>query len=146
MDTLLPQIGVQENGVQPSGLNVLILDDDLDCADSTATLLGLFGHNVQIARNGLTAVSAVITDRFDVVLLDIGLPGMNGYDFARWLKSLNLSTRPFVIVVSGYGADKAKVNSVEYGIDLFLLKPADPVALKELLESRAMNHGRLVHV
>ena len=67
MNTLLPQVEIQENGVRPSGLNVLILDDDVDCGESTATLLGLFGHKVQIARNGLMAVNAVITDRFDVL-------------------------------------------------------------------------------
>ena len=145
MDTLLPQIEIQENGAHLSALNVLILDDNVDYADSTATLLGLFGHKVQIARNGLMAVSAVITDRFDVVLVDIGLPGMNGYDFTRWLRSLNLITPPFVIAISGYGADKAKVDSAEYGIDVFLLKPAAPIALKELLESQAVKPGRLSH-
>src|SRR4051812_5108096 len=92
------------DGVQckVNGLKVLIVEDDLDCAESTAALLRLVGHHVTTAGNGLTAVTAVVTSQFDVVLLDIGLPGMTGCDIAKWLLSRSTINPPYLVAITGW--------------------------------------------
>lgn len=115
------------------GLRILIAEDGADCAESMAMLLRLYGHEVQIASSGPTAVETVLAYQPDVLLLDIGLPGMNGYQVAKRLKEHNGKKRPFIIAVTGFGMETDRRQSAESGIDLHLLKPVDPEQLQRLL-------------
>jgi len=117
------------------GLQILIVEDDSDCASSMALLMGLFGHQVEVARDGPAALILAGRQRPDVVLLDLGLPRMNGYEVARRLRALAQSPPPFLIVVSGYGQESDRRRSLEAGIDLHLIKPVAPDELEQVLRN-----------
>jgi two-component system, OmpR family, response regulator len=114
-------------------LSVLIVEDNDDAASSTAELLEMRGHTVRIARSGLEGLSEAESDPPDVVLLDIGLPGLNGWEVCRQLKQSS-GKRPVVVAVTGYDSDEDCERSKEVGIDLHLTKPVEPKALASLLD------------
>jgi CheY-like chemotaxis protein len=114
---------------------VLIVDDNPDAAESAALLLGMLGHEVETAGDGPSALEAVRTFRPEVVLLDIGLPGMSGYDVARALRARPENRALSLVAVTGYGQDEDRRRSAEAGFDRHLVKPVDPTALARLLAS-----------
>jgi CheY-like chemotaxis protein len=116
-----------------TALRVLIVEDHRDGAESLATLLRLWGHEARVVRDGAAALEAAASERPDVVLLDIGLPGMDGYEVAERLREGRPRAMPLVIAVTGYGDEEARLRAAEAGIDLYLLKPADPQQLQALL-------------
>jgi two-component system CheB/CheR fusion protein len=115
------------------GLHILVVEDDADTAESTAILLCSFGHRVQIASDGPAACQAALSKPPDVVLLDLGLPGMDGYEVARRLQAPSWEKRPFLIAITGYSSEEDRRRSLQAGIDLHLLKPVDPDFLRRLL-------------
>ncbi len=117
--------------VRPA-LRVLVVDDDPDFTDSLAWLLRHKGHETDTAGNGLDAVAAIVAQRYDVIFLDVRLPGLTGHDLARWVRD-HEGTKPFLIAVTGYGSDADRQAAVEIGIDVFLLKPLEPSHLDELM-------------
>jgi len=118
---------------QGIGLRILVVEDGSDCANSTAILLSLDGHYVEIARNGEIALEMATARMFDAILLDIGLPLINGWEVARQLNEHPWKQRPFLIAVSGFGRDEDRQRSAEVGIDLHLTKPVEPEALETVL-------------
>jgi two-component system, OmpR family, response regulator len=102
-------------------------------ATSLGTLLRLYGYEVEIAADGPTALQAVQARSPDVVLLDIGLPKMNGWQVAEQIHKLSAPKRPLLIAITGYGTQADHTRSAEAGIDLHWVKPADMVALDKLL-------------
>ena len=116
------------------GLRILVVDDDSDCAESTATLLRIYGHSPKVVSDGLAALKAAETHRPDVVLLDIALPKMNGWDLAKRIKEQAGGTKPLLIAVTGWGREEDCRHSAESGIDMHLTKPVDPEALEALLK------------
>jgi CheY-like chemotaxis protein len=114
-------------------LRVLVVEDHADSADSLAMLLGLSGHAVQVAYDGLAALAAARSWPPDVVLLDIGLPGMDGWQVAERLHEQLAPKKPLLIAFTGYGQDTDRRRSEEAGIDLHLLKPVEPDQLLQLL-------------
>jgi two-component system CheB/CheR fusion protein len=122
---------------------VLVVDDNRDSADSLATLLQLGGHEVVTAHNGMKALEAARAFRPDVVLLDIGLPGMTGLEVARALRE-RPETRPALIVaMTGYGQDTDRERSREAGFDYHLVKPLDPADVRRLLATARTPAGEL---
>ena len=115
-------------------LRVLIVEDSSDTALSCQLLLQLHGLEVQTVPNGLQALEVVPTFRPDVVLLDIGLPGLDGWEVARQVRTSPTAKPPFLIALTGSGQPEDRRRSQEAGIDLHVLKPADPVWLARLLE------------
>jgi CheY-like chemotaxis protein len=115
-------------------LRVLVVEDSPDCAESTAVLLRLCGHEVEVAPDGASAVAAVWRRRPDVVLLDIGLPDMSGYEVASRLHALRLAQPPLLVAVTAHGREKDRLASRYVGIELHLVKPVDPAELEGLLE------------
>jgi signal transduction histidine kinase/DNA-binding response OmpR family regulator len=112
---------------------VLVVDDNIDAAESLAMLLRLKGHEVHTAHDGLTAVEAALTLRPEVVLLDLGLPGLDGFEVARRLRN-HADSFPFLLAaITGYGQEKDLIRSQEAGFDKHLVKPIDPEFLCELL-------------
>jgi CheY-like chemotaxis protein len=116
------------------GLRILIAEDYEDGADSMAILLRFAGHDVVIARNGVSALELARARKPDVVLLDLGLPLMSGYDVARALSGPRPDKTPLLIAVTGWGRDEDRRQSREAGVDLHLLKPVDPVQLQKILK------------
>ncbi|HXG09974.1 MAG TPA: ATP-binding protein, partial [Gemmataceae bacterium] len=111
---------------------VLVVDDNRDGADSLAMLLRFWKHQVAVVYDGPSALESVQTEQPDVVLLDIGLPGMDGYEVARHLRQ-QLEHQPVLVALTGYGQDEDRRRSREAGFDYHLTKPVDPDALQEVL-------------
>jgi CheY-like chemotaxis protein len=109
-----------------------VVEDHADTAESLALLLRGEGHEVQVAPEGPAAVGAVQIAPPDVLLLDIGLPGMSGWEVARWVTEQPAEKRPLLVAVTGYGREEDRERSEEAGIDLHLVKPVDPDQLLRL--------------
>jgi PAS domain S-box-containing protein len=114
---------------------VLVVDDNGDAAESTAILLRQWGYEVKTAPDGPSALEAVRVFRTEIVLLDIGLPGMNGFDVARALREQADREALVLVAVTGYGQDEDRRQAREAGFDYHLVKPVAPASLAELLVS-----------
>jgi CheY-like chemotaxis protein len=114
-------------------MRVLVVEDNPKAADGLAGLLRDAGHEIEVAADGPAAVSAAENHHPDVVLLDIGLPGLCGWEVAKALHALPADKRPLLVAVTGYGDDEDHRRSREVGIDLHLTKPVDPDRLQRLL-------------
>ncbi len=112
---------------------ILVVDDNVDTARGMARLLKLIGHTIATAHSGPEAIEAARQHRPEVVLLDIGLPGMSGYEVAAQLRREASCQGAMIIAVSGYGQDEDRRRSREAGFDHHLIKPLDHDALLALL-------------
>jgi two-component system, OmpR family, response regulator len=117
----------------PPPLRVLVVEDNADAAESLALLLRMHGHQALIARDGHAALREAEASQPDVVLLDIGLPGLDGYEVARQIRGRSRGKPPFVIAISGHADDEARRRAAEAGIDLHLAKPANYDELQDVL-------------
>jgi CheY-like chemotaxis protein len=115
-------------------LRVLIVEDDPDTIESTRFLLEAWGYSVLIASSGPVAVKAANASHLDVVLLDRGLPGMDGFAVAQQIRQFG-GKQPVIICISGYGQDKDRRRAHDVGCDYFFLKPVDPNKLRDLLQT-----------
>ena len=111
-----------------SGLSILVVDDYPDSALSMAALLKIHGHHARFATNGQEAIRLFISEPADLVLLDLGLPGMSGYEVAIRIRELMPSRRPTIIAITGLSDFNPGTPPEAAGIDHFLLKP---VAMNE---------------
>jgi len=130
----------KESGMNPERNNttrrgVLIVEDNKDGADTLAMLFKMMGHEVRVAYTGADGLRAAEMHFPDVVFLDIGLPGMNGYEVAQRLRALPDFNATMLIAMTGYGQDEDRQRSQDAGFDHHLVKPVDPVQLKRLMES-----------
>jgi signal transduction histidine kinase/ActR/RegA family two-component response regulator len=114
---------------------ILVVDDNQDGAKALAMLLRLQGHDVEIAHDGPDALRAAFNSVPDVVLLDIGLPGMDGLEVARRLRVEPRLRNCLIAAISGYGQDDDRRRSEEAGFDAHLVKPFDLTALERLLST-----------
>jgi CheY-like chemotaxis protein len=119
-------------------LHILLVEDFADCAAVTAVVLRQFGYTVQVACNGPEALAACRLERPDAVLLDIGLPGMSGFEVAKQLRDEFGSATPFLIAVTGYGRMGDYRQSATAGIDVHLVKPVDMNELDKILSTFAV--------
>jgi PAS domain S-box-containing protein len=131
----LPAFSETPTSSQPSGqpLRILIIEDNRDAADSLRLLLSLMDHEARVAYTGPNGVAAAKELRPDVVLCDIGLPGIDGYEVARQIRRLPGMAKALLVAITGYGQDPDVQRSKEAGIDHHFLKPIDPSQLKRLL-------------
>ena len=112
---------------------VLVVDDNEDLARGLARLLEFHGHQVQVAHDGPAGVEIAKQWQPEFVLLDIGLPGMDGYQVTAALRQ-DVQTKGAVIVaISGYGEDEDRLRSMEAGFDHHLVKPINPSELQQIL-------------
>lgn len=120
---------------EPGGARwrVLVADDNVDSANVTALLLRELGHEAQVAYTGATALEAAYEYQPNVVLLDIGMPKMDGYEVARRLRQHPQLRNIWVVAVTGYGQESDRRRSQEAGFDYHLVKPVGAEKLKELL-------------
>jgi CheY-like chemotaxis protein len=112
---------------------ILVVDDNRDSAQSLALLLKLTGNETHTAHDGLEAVEAAATFRPDVILLDIGLPKLNGYEACRRIREQPWGKSMVLIAITGWGQDEDRLKSQEAGFDCHLVKPVDHAALAKLL-------------
>lgn len=114
-------------------MRVLVVEDDATAAQSIALLLRLAGHEAEVTADALSAVAAAEANPPDVVLLDIGLPGMDGWQLARRLRRLEGPKRPLLVALTGHADEEDVRRSRKAGIDLHLTKPTDASRLEALL-------------
>jgi len=125
------------------GRKVLVVDDNVDAATTLGELLRVLGHEVRVTHDGAAALQAAEAFLPDVVLLDIGMPGMDGYEVARRLAALKKAGRPLrIVAVTGWGQEADRRQAVEAGFDTHLVKPVDLDALVKVLSDR---DGALLH-
>lgn len=133
---VVESMGPQPGGPEPGmSLHVLVVEDDEDSAETTAMLLELLGHTTEVVGDGPAALAAVQAQRPDVILLDIGLPGMDGWALAKQLAVPAAGLRPVLIAVTGRNRPADRQRSADAGIALHLAKPVDPRELADLLLS-----------
>ena len=109
----------------------LIVDDNKDAADSLAQLVSMFGHSAEVAYDGATALAKARANPFDVVLCDLGLPGLTGYDVARALRAERSGIR--LVAISGYAQPEDIAAAKQAGFEQHIAKPIDPEAARKLL-------------
>jgi signal transduction histidine kinase/CheY-like chemotaxis protein len=127
--------GSEEPELSASGLRVLVVDDNRDAAHSLETMMQLMGNEACTAYDGESAVQAADEFRPDVILLDIGLPKLNGYEVCRRIRQQPWGERMTVIALTGWGQDDDKRRAKDAGFDHHLVKPVDPRRIIELLAS-----------
>jgi CheY-like chemotaxis protein len=120
-------------GPPAGGHRILVVDDSRDGAESLAALLRHFGNDVRTVHDGRRALEVAAAYRPDVVLLDIGLPGMDGLEVCRLLRQRPEQPQPLIVAVTGYGHEEDRRRSREAGCNAHLVKPVDPEALQALL-------------
>ncbi len=112
---------------------VLVVDDNVDTAESLALLLRLRGHEVEVAHDGPAALEKAGSFHPEVVLLDIGLPGLDGYQVASRLRRRRRTARALLVALTGYGQEEDRSRARQAGFDDHLTKPVDPLVIYELL-------------
>ena len=126
------------------GMRVLVVDDNVDAASSLGRLLKLRSHVVHLAHDGPAALAAADEFRPDVVLLDLGLPRLNGYDVARRLREADPDKKLLLIAVSGYGGEANRSQAALVGFNHYFVKPLDVEDLLKALSSGANGHSERV--
>jgi two-component system CheB/CheR fusion protein len=121
---------------------VLVVDDSIDSAESLARLLRRWGHEVHVAYDGPSALAAARSTAPEVVLLDIGLPGMDGYEVARQLRQDPDLKDTVLVALTGYGQATDRRQTQDAGFDQHLIKPVDPGLLRTLLATIDREHSR----
>lgn len=129
-------INTTENGAGP-GLRILLVDDNEDASMSMAELLTLCGHHVRIAGDGPMALEAAAQFAPQLVLSDIGLPGMDGYQLAPALRHLAGSRRMVLAAVTGYGQPADRERALTAGFDHHLIKPLEAEILLRFIDAQA---------
>ncbi len=113
--------------------HVLVVDDSVDTAESLALLLTGTGHRVCTAHDGPSALATIELERPDAVLMDIGLPGMDGYEVARRIRQRPDASGMLLVAMTGYGQERDRLLASEAGFDHHLVKPADLDELNRIL-------------
>jgi PAS domain S-box-containing protein len=121
---------------------VLVVDDNVDAATTLELLLKSLGHETHAVHDGVEALQAALEFQPDVVLLDIGMPGLDGYEVARRLRALKPERPLRIVAITGWGQEADRLRSREAGFDLHLVKPVDPHLLTRVL---ANNNGPTLH-
>ena len=121
--------------VQPAvgRLRVLVVDDNADMAEGLALLLAEEGHDVRTMHDGPTALQAAVDYRPHAVLLDIGLPGLNGYDVAKWIRKQSILRGVVLVALTGYGQETDRQTSIKAGFNYHLVKPVDFKRVRTIL-------------
>lgn len=134
--------GSSERAEPARRCRVLVVDDNVDAAETIAMFLKLLGHEVKTAADGEVALASAPVYSPDVVVLDIGLPTLDGYEVARRLRQMPQTRNALLIALTGYGQESDRALALDAGFDTHLIKPADPQVLIESIGSwQASNAG-----
>ena len=121
-------------GRLPGHYRVLVVDDNPDGAQSVGRLLEMMGHEARVARDGTEALTTIESFKPEIVLLDIGLPGLSGYEVARRIREQPGGTSMVLVALTGWGQAEDRRRSREAGLDLHWVKPVNARALAKLLK------------
>jgi len=124
-----------------SNQRILVVDDNRDAVDTLSTLLRIKNNEVRIARDGVEAVETAAEFQPDIILMDVGMPRLNGFDATRQIRKMPWAKEVFIVALSGWGQTSDVKQSVEAGCSAHLVKPADFAALEQLLANRKPSRG-----
>ena len=127
--------GLEQPAAAPGALQVLVVDDNLDAADSLAALLAMLGHHPQVALDGPSGLALARARTPDLMILDIGMPGMNGHEVARAVRATPALAGVTLVALTGWGAPGDIELAAEAGFDRHLTKPVSLEALESALEA-----------
>ena len=128
-----------ESRVAASKRKVLVVDDNVDAAEMLRALLEGLGHEVEAVHSGIEALAAAERFKPDVVLLDLGMPGMSGHEVARELRRRHSGPEPLIVAVTGWGKPEDRARAREAGVDVHLVKPVEEEELREVLGSGSLH-------
>jgi two-component system, sensor histidine kinase len=131
--TQAPSYVEPEQALLPRNRRVLLVEDNLDAREAMSTFLELEGHTVSIASDGENGFLMAMNNAYDILICDIGLPGMDGIELMQRLRSEGRQKMPFAIALSGYGDALIQTRAKDAGFDRYLVKPADADGLLRLL-------------
>jgi CheY-like chemotaxis protein len=117
----------------PRRFRILVVDDNHDSALSLAMMLSIMGHDTRTAHDGESAVETAESFLPEVMLLDIGLPKLNGYEVAQRIRQQAWGRSMFLIAVTGWGQEEDRQRSSEVGLNVHMVKPVEPAALEKIL-------------
>jgi PAS domain S-box-containing protein len=141
----LPLVATEDQSNAPCALQalngpsrrLLVVDDNVDAAESLALMLRLSGHEVRTAHDGATAIHLAADFLPQFVLLDIGMPGMDGYETGRRIRQVHGLENVALIALTGWGQEEDRTRTDNAGFQAHLVKPVDPAALQKILSRRA---------
>ena len=133
-DAAPPQL--EDHVAAASSCRVLVIEDNPDACETLKAFLDMEGHEVSMAHDGLAGLAALLAGQFDVVICDIGLPGMDGLEVMTRLRASNEGARPVTIGLSGYGQAEDRARAAAAGFDHYLVKPVNPDTLLALVAAR----------
>ena len=122
---------------EPKSFRILVVDDNHDSALSQAMMLSIMGHETRTAHDGESAVACAESFLPEVVLLDIGLPKLNGYEVAQRIRETSWGAGMFLIAVTGWGQEEDRQRSTQVGLNVHMVKPVEPAALEKILADLA---------
>ena len=125
----------------PHPERILVVDDNVDAAETLSRLLRLSAHEVRVAHDGLAALAAAREMNPNVVLLDIGLPKLDGFEVARSLRARADGPRPLLVAITGFGQAEDRARTAAAGFDHHLTKPVDPKLLQTLMQTARVARG-----
>ena len=120
---------------------ILVADDNSDAASSLGMLLEMMGHEVCIVHNGVEAVAKASTFGPDIILLDLGMPQLNGYEACARIRAQPSPKKTLIVALTGWTQDDKKQRSQQAGFDFHLIKPVELPALEKLLREYPANRG-----
>jgi signal transduction histidine kinase/ActR/RegA family two-component response regulator len=126
-------VAADSGAPQSARRRILVADDNVDFATSLCSILESMGHVVTVVHDGPSALAAAPAVRPDFIFLDIGMPGLDGYELARGLRTLDLTRNSVLVAITGWGQEKDRVKAREAGFDHHLVKPVDVVQLAKIL-------------
>ncbi|HEY8048187.1 MAG TPA: ATP-binding protein, partial [Ramlibacter sp.] len=139
MDGAQPgQRAPQAHADSAAPLKVLIADDNVDAADTLGALMEVMGHQVRSVHDGESAVSAAAQFAPHIVILDIGMPRLNGYEACRRIRAQHHEHRPLMVALTGWGQEQDIAQSQAAGFDRHLVKPIEAAALEQLFDAQAL--------
>jgi CheY-like chemotaxis protein len=124
-----------EATIDPPNARILVVDDNEDAGRSLVRILTLRGNDVHIAHDGKSAVELAATLQPEVILMDVGMPDMNGYEAVRRIREQRIGIRPVIVAVTGWGREDDRIQSSQAGCDGHLVKPIDLSELDRLLHA-----------
>ena len=139
--SMRPEVDPVRASASPA--RVLVVEDQQDSASTLKMVLALEGHEVELAANGLEALKRFKSFQPDVVVMDLGLPGMTGFEVARKIRTIK-GHRPLLVALTGYGQAEDMAQSVDAGFDHHVVKPADIAQLLSLIDNRSFTSQRAV--
>ncbi len=128
----MERAGSAKGGATGLSRRILVVDDNVDAAEMMKALLELQGHKVHVAYEGQAALASLAEFTPEIALLDIGLPGMDGYELARRLRETK-ACAAYLVALTGWGQEEDRRRAGDAGFDAHLTKPADPAEIERLI-------------